>query len=61
MEFRVNDAPKAGTEGQYVTSRHVKERLYRAGKSDIALQVLPMSEYGLRWRCAAAASCTWAS
>ena len=44
MEFRVNDSPKAGTEGQYVTSRHVKERLNRAGRSDIALQVLPMQE-----------------
>jgi GTP-binding protein len=44
MEFRVNDSPKAGTEGQFVTSRHVKERLNRAGRSDIALQVLPLPE-----------------
>jgi GTP-binding protein len=44
MEFRVNDSPKAGTEGQFVTSRHVKDRLARAGKSDIALQVLPLAE-----------------
>jgi GTP-binding protein len=41
MEFRVNDAPRAGTEGQYVTSRHLKDRLERAGRGDIALQVIP--------------------
>jgi GTP-binding protein len=44
MEFRVNDSPKAGQEGQYVTSRHVKDRLGRAARSDIALQVLPLAE-----------------
>ena len=41
MEFRVNDSPYAGQDGQFVTSRHVKDRLDRAGKSDVALQVLP--------------------
>ena len=41
MEFRVNDSPFAGTEGEFVTSRHVKDRLDRAGKADVALQVLP--------------------
>jgi GTP-binding protein len=40
MEFRVNDSPRAGTEGQFVTSRHVRDRLDKAAKSDIALQVL---------------------
>jgi GTP-binding protein len=44
MEFRVNDSPRAGEEGTYVTSRHVKERLQKAGRSDIALQVLPTEE-----------------
>ncbi|MFM8386046.1 MAG: translational GTPase TypA [Planctomycetia bacterium] len=44
MEFRVNDSPKAGQEGEFVTSRHVKDRLYKAAKSDIALQVSPMPE-----------------
>jgi GTP-binding protein len=41
MEFRVNDSPFAGTEGTYVTTRHVKERLDRAAKADVALKVLP--------------------
>ena len=41
MEFRVNDAPFAGQDGQLVTTRHVKERLDRAKKADVALQVLP--------------------
>ena len=40
MEFRVNDAPFAGKEGDFVTSRHVKDRLDRAKKADVALQVL---------------------
>ena len=41
MEFRVNDSPFAGLDGDKVTSRHVKERLDRASKADVALQVLP--------------------
>jgi GTP-binding protein len=41
MEFRVNDSPRAGQEGTYVTTRHLKERLERAARSDIALEVLP--------------------
>ncbi len=41
MEFRVNDSPFAGQEGQYVTTRHMKERLDRAAKADVALHVLP--------------------
>jgi len=41
MEFRVNDSPFAGEDGRFVTSRHLKERLDRAGKADVALEVLP--------------------
>lgn len=39
MEFRVNDSPFAGTEGQFQTSRQVKERLYKELQSDMALKV----------------------
>ena len=39
MTFRVNDAPFAGREGQFVTSRQLKERLYRELESDMALRV----------------------
>jgi GTP-binding protein len=39
MEFRVNDAPTAGTEGEFVTSRHIRARLERAVQEDVALQL----------------------
>ncbi len=39
MKFLPNDSPFAGTEGEFVTSRHIKERLYRELLSDVALHV----------------------
>ena len=39
MRFRVNDGPFAGQEGQFVTSRKIRERLMREIKSNVALQV----------------------
>ena len=39
MNFLPNDSPFAGKEGQFVTSRHIKDRLYREILSDVALQV----------------------
>jgi len=39
MEFRVNDSPFAGKEGEFVTSRQVRDRLERAAEADVALRV----------------------
>jgi GTP-binding protein len=39
ITFRVNDSPFAGRAGKWVTSRHVKERLEREAKRNIALRV----------------------
>jgi len=39
MFFSVNTSPFAGTEGTYVTSRHIRERLYRELESNISLKV----------------------
>lgn len=39
MRFRPNDGPFAGKEGQFVTSRKIRERLLRETKSNVALRV----------------------
>jgi GTP-binding protein len=39
MNFIPNDSPFAGTEGRFVTSRHLQERLQRETLSDVALVV----------------------
>lgn len=39
MTFMVNDSPFAGREGKFVTSRHIKDRLFKEAVKDLSLQV----------------------
>lgn len=39
MHFMVNDSPLAGQEGKFVTSRHLRDRLFSELNSDVSLRV----------------------
>jgi GTP-binding protein len=44
MTFRVNDSPLAGTEGDKVTSRMIRDRLFREAEGNIALHIKESDE-----------------
>ena len=44
MQFRVNDSPLAGTEGDKVTSRMIRDRLMKEAEGNIALSITESSD-----------------
>src|SRR6516165_7788567 len=44
MTFRINDGPLAGREGKKVTSRQIRERLFREAEGNVAIKVADSNE-----------------
>ena len=56
MHFIVNDSPLAGQEGKFVTSRHLRDRLFRELNTDVSLRVEETETTGLPSRFPAVVS-----
>ena len=61
MTFRVNDSPLAGTEGDKVTGRMIRDRLLREAEGNVALRVRESPTTRMPWKSPAAANCSSAS
>ena len=58
MTFRVNDSPIAGTEGDKVTSRMIRDRLFREAEGNVALRIGESEREGRLSKSRAAANCS---
>jgi len=47
MQFAINDGPFAGKEGKHVTSRQIRDRLYRELKTNVSIQVSDTDQAGV--------------
>ena len=45
MTFRINDGPLAGREGKKVTSRQIRDRLFREAEGNVAIKVTDSNEF----------------
>ena len=45
MTFRINDGPLAGRSGKKVTSRQIRDRLYREAEGNVAIKVTDSNEF----------------
>jgi GTP-binding protein len=58
MTFMVNDSPLAGTEGDKVTSRVIRDRLYKEAEGNVALKDRGFAGFGFLSSCRDAANCS---
>jgi predicted membrane GTPase involved in stress response len=60
MLFTINTSPFFGKEGEFVTSRHLRDRLFKEIEKNLAMRVEETDSPDRCW-CSAVASCTSAS